>query len=161
MTEWVWKEKIAQAIQDRTFDLSTDSGEWPTVHYLIAKHILRNYSDYEVHLRLELFANKISKNFHNSVNYLLDEGVSVYVIKLEGERNITAVTTDPAYRDAEAREVSRVIRNMQKHIAANVRHMELVNPELGAKIKRRAASMVLFLEDQKSLPFDDDEEAEA
>lgn len=112
------KEEIASAlIEATTFDLLASQDEWPTIHYLIANHVLRHCSEYERFNRLNGKVKEIRVNLASAIKHLEENlGKKVFRgITEEGEgKNIEFITLDANYRDAKQTEYSRLM-NRYKH----------------------------------------------
>jgi len=131
-----FKEKIQNAIvEQEIFDLETDTEDYPTIHYLIARHLLDDQPEYIIMRQLDMYQGMVKRNLDTAISDLADSGIAVYKVfehaKGKGDigKNISCITTKPDYRDAKERHFQKIRKRMLQHINAAKRNVSLTAPE--------------------------------
>jgi hypothetical protein len=135
MTNYPWYIQIADAIQEKkTFDMQLDEGGWSTIHWLIANHMLSEFSPASQYQMLGPYVGKIKHNLNMAIDYLNSER-SVPVYKLiatgdnENKKNIDCITIDPGYRDARIANYERIKKRVNSGLFSFMKQLEYTCPE--------------------------------
>ena len=113
-----WRELIAHALVEvGTFDLNLDDGGFPTVHWLIAQHLLSRQNQYIRTTQLESYAKKVSTNLDHACDILEERGIPVYRTVDAGKKCISVITLNPNYGDARNKEAEKLISTTVKKVA--------------------------------------------
>lgn len=95
--------------QQVTFDMKGDTEGYPTIHWLIARTLLRDYTEFERYQLLGSYVANVKTNLNHAINYLEEKGINIYKSIPKGKKSIEFITIDPDYRDARARDYHRSV----------------------------------------------------
>lgn len=95
--------------QQITFDMKGDAEGYPTIHWIIARTLLGDYTEFERYKLLESYVANVKNNLNHAIMYLEDKGINIYKSIPKGKKNIQFITTDSNYRDARARDYHRSV----------------------------------------------------
>ena len=115
--------------ENKTFNLSEDSGQYPTIHWLIARSMLDGLSEFDRHQLLTHTASKVKACFENAIAHLQDRGVIVYRSRGLGKRNISFITTDPKYNDGQKLDYRRQTNNLSNTVNAYINNVKKMHPD--------------------------------
>jgi len=152
MTNYPWYIQIADAIQEKkTFDMQLDDGGWPTIHWLIANHMLRDFSPASQYQMLGPYVGKIKHNLNMAIDFLNSErGVPVYKLIATGDdenkKNIDCITIDPQYRDAKIANYERVKKRVNTGLVNFMKQLEYTYPEKIPSLVNGQDSFVKLIE---------------
>jgi len=122
-----WYRRIADTILEmETIDLDDDTGGYPTIHWLIANHMLSGYSDFDRHRLLDHYVGMIKGNFEPAIRYLFAVGKKVYKDIPDGRKPIKVITLDPEYEMAALKDRARVIRRVRSTVRAGAEHLAAI-----------------------------------
>lgn len=124
-----WYQGIGNVLEGGTFDLKYDTGKYPTVHWLMALEMLKDYPEYEKYVNLDRYVAKIKINLQAAIDYLADQGIIVYRVVTEGSKAIEYITTDPDYRDAKKKNYDRMLNRVKRNVVSFNKRAELEAPE--------------------------------
>jgi len=129
-SKW-WYLRIADAILEMdTIDLRTDGNGYPTVHWLIAEHMLQHLDTYHKQKAIPMYYEKVSKNFHHAVTHLREKcKIPIYRYPLTKKRNLTVVTTHEEYDKALESNYLRNKENVLRAINAGINDLSAVSPD--------------------------------
>lgn len=126
-----WHELIAEALlKEITFDLGKDSNGYPTIHWLIAHYLLRNFSPFDRNRLLygsDGYATAVKNNLYNAIQMLTKRGTRVYAAR-NGQK-LTYITLDPNYKDADGEDFNRIVANVRKPIGPGAGEIKFKHPE--------------------------------
>lgn len=95
--------------QQITFDMKGDTEGYPTIHWIIARTLLADYTEFERYQLLGSYVANVKTNLNHAIAYLEDKGIYVFKSIPKGKKNIEFLTIDPEYRDAKARDWHRAV----------------------------------------------------
>ena len=133
--------ELAEHIQEiGTFDLNENEGQYPNIHWLIARSMLDDFSEFDRHQLLTYRAGQVKRAFEHALSYLKQQGIIVYRSRGDGKRNIEFISTDPNFEDCKAWDWRRQKSGIQSRLESfsdNVRtmHPDKV-PMIAAETKR-------------------------
>jgi len=125
-----WYKLIALAVQEmHTIDRTQDTSGYPTVHWLIAEHMLKDFTKYERDRCICGYAKKIQLNFSTAVAYLRSQGINVYSWSIVGMSGSACVTLNKEYSEAYNRNYNRIRKHVHEVIKASVIQAKLAAPD--------------------------------
>ena len=123
---------IMDAIKERgVFELDNAPNKFPTIHWVIAEYILRDFSSpvgYESNL--QDWADVIKRALDNAIKKLRDENQIRVYKGTAVSKKILFITTDPNFRDAQIEDSRRTDILEKKMGIAWGLHRQFKNPEL-------------------------------
>ena len=108
-------KQVASSIQN-TFDLKTDTGGFPNIHWLIGKEMLKNESDFYQQKYLSMTVKKIKTCLHHAIRYLGGKGISIYTYIPSKGKKIIFLTNDPEYKKAKEKDYIRSARKVTQQV---------------------------------------------
>lgn len=123
------------------FDTDLDRGQFPTIHWIIAKWMLRDASEYVMVDKLQTYMGMVKRNIEPAINRLIDGGVKVYkIIENGGEgRNISCITLRPWYKNASEANGNRIEKRLLAAVANGFSSAETMCPEKLAGFAQKVA----------------------
>ena len=116
--------ELAQHISEKeTFSLLNNEGQYPTIHWVIARSMLEDFSEFDRHQLLTHKAGQVKRSLEAAINYLQDNNIVVYKSIGANKRNIEFVTTDPDYKHARDKDFRRRTNNLKKHLGSFKKHV--------------------------------------
>jgi hypothetical protein len=111
-------KKVATVIKEEiTFDMRSDTEGFPTIQWLIARSLLKDYPEFERFQLINSYVTLVKNNLNAAMNSLESEGVVVYRSIPKGNKNILFITTNPDYMEARQadydRQKNRVLANLK------------------------------------------------
>lgn len=153
--------KGAESDAAASFDLELDKGQYPTIHWLIAKWILRDASEYIMVDKLGTVQGMVNRNLDRAVEQLIEGGVNVYKVMENGGkgRNISCLTLRPWYKNAEEVNGNRLVKRIESGVSSALRRAELTCPDrLNLMVDHAQAVAEAH---RKNLMLESDEQGEA
>ena len=125
-----WYKKIAATIREMyTIEMDRNEKEYPTIHWMIAEYMLKDYKGYDIHRNLDYYTQKIQKNYRHAINYLWKQGVQVYVYIEKGSKNIQCITLDPLHNKARERNCENICSRVHMAVNTGIKQVRYVAPE--------------------------------
>jgi len=122
----------------KTFNLQDYDGQYPNIHWVIARNMLDQFSEFERNLIINHRCGQIKRAFDHALNYLQEKGLIVYRSRGKGKRNIEFISTDPDYSDCQALDFSRQKNNIQSSVKSFAKKVELMHPKQAPLIASEA-----------------------
>jgi len=134
-------EKLGNHIeQQKTFDMRSDTEGYPTIHWIIARSLLGDYTEFERYQLLSGYVTNVKNNLTVGIAYLEEKGIMVYRSIPKGKKNIQFLTTDPEYKEAKALDFDRQTNRMLNNLKAYGGNVMLKHPDrlhlIGSDTKR-------------------------
>ena len=131
--------ELAEHIQEvGTFNLSENEGQYPNIHWLIARSMLEDFSEFDRHQLLTYRAGQVKRAFDYAINYLKENRVMVYRSRGDGKRNIEFLSTDPQYANCKEWDFSRQKNNIQAKVESFSGNIRLMHPDKSHMIESEA-----------------------
>lgn len=102
-------KRVGRAIKEKeTFDWSEEGGGWPSIKWVIANYMLRDYSEWERHRLIDSYVGQM--DLYKSIDWLESQGMAIYRHRVRGGkgRNLEFITTNAQYKQAKIKEYERL-----------------------------------------------------
>ena len=125
-----WYRRIADTITELvSIDLIEDNpGGYPTIHWLIANHMLRELAEFDRLQNLPSFVSKIKGGLYPAIDYLRRHGTPVYWVIPEDHKMIEFMTIDARRSKARRHNTDRIKRNMFAQIEKGINQLQFTDP---------------------------------
>jgi hypothetical protein len=140
-------EAIIEACNENpgAFDLDNNNpDQHPTIHWLIAKYMLRGYTEHDKGRALYQLGwpSKVATSHDFAIDYATTTlNTPVYKVTFRDKRNIRVITTDAFYRDARERDIQRAINLSEKQIRASGDRIRKIAPERLSELTERTSQI--------------------
>jgi len=127
-----WKVEVAEAIEEvQTLDMTEDKGGYPTIHWLLASHMLRDCTEFERVSCLETYVQKIKRSFYPAIEYLrmCDPPVYVYLSIPRGKKCIEFFSIHPNENHARTKNTRRIKGNIRQAVVTGVGQIKMTDPK--------------------------------
>jgi len=132
--------ELAEHIKEvRTFDLDQNDGQYPTIHWMIARSMLDDLSEFNRTLILPAQAGQVKRSFVHALNFLKEQGIIVYRSRDNGKRNIKFMSLDSDYKACQKLDFNRQTDNIQSKVESFAENVKLMHPEQAPLITSEAA----------------------
>jgi len=121
-----------------TFDMNDNSGQYPNIHWIIARSMLEEFSEFDRHQLLTHRAGQVRRAFVHAMNHLQQKGVIVYRSRGKGKRNIDFISLDPNYANCKALDFNRQKNNIQSRVESFSEQVQLMHPDQASLITSEA-----------------------
>jgi len=122
--------ELAEHIQAiGTFDLTINEGQYPNIHWVIARSMLEGVSEFDRHQLLSYRYSQVRTAFNPALNYLKDQGIIVYRSRGNGKRNIEYISTDPKYNGCKELDFNRQLNNIQSKVESFADNVKIMHPD--------------------------------
>jgi len=102
--------KVGDAIVEmKIIDLDRDGDGYPTVHWLIAEHMLREFRQHDRNKMMygtDNWPARVQMIFDKALNYVESE-LKTPIYRMRQGKRLVVVTTDPDYREAKKNDFLR------------------------------------------------------
>jgi len=125
-----WKARIAETIQEmKAIDMAEDENGWPTIHWLMANYMLREFSEYDRFRLLPDYVLKIKNNLYNALCYL-QEDLGVRVFWDIPNKSIEFLTIDEEINDARQKNTKRIKTFVRRAVRSGLKQLRSSDPEM-------------------------------
>lgn len=142
---------LADHIREKgVFDLENDRGQYPTIHWVIARSMLDGLSEFDRHQLLTHTVSKVKGCFENAISYLRDQGIVFYRSRGIGKRNIQFISTDPHYKNCQEYDFKRQTKNVTDTVLSYQQNIRKMHPDMLPLIEseaKRFSNKLISLED--------------
>lgn len=132
-----------------SFDLELDDGQFPTIHWLIAKFMHEGDPEYMIVKEIQNSQGMIQRNIDDAIAKMLERGTPVFKIMETSRtkpgqpgRNIRCITLRPNYKDAKLATIERRQMLTERAICNGFDWLTKVSPELLDDFKKSVDSKV-------------------
>lgn len=129
-------QRIGNALANNTFDLITNTEEWPNINYVIADFLLKDESGYSRLQQLPALAKRVGQNLAWGIDYAENQlGTKIYRGYMnEGTGKLLAfITPNAKYRDAQERDYARIFKGTEAKYNKSLSDIEKRYPEDGVE----------------------------
>lgn len=144
--------ELADFIREKgTFDLTQNEGQYPTIHWIIARKMLEDFSEFDRHQLLTYRTSQVKACFENAIAHLQSMGTIVYRSRGRGKRNIKFISTNPNYEDCQELDFKRQTTNLQNRVLSFQSNLKKMHPEKRPLIEsetRRFGNKLLSLDSE-------------
>jgi len=126
-------KKLADHIEEQaTFDMRSDTEGYPTIHWIIARSMLSDRTEFERHQMLNSYVTNVKNSLSISIDYLEKLGVFTYRGIPKDTKRIQFLTIDKDYMEAEQHDYDRQKNRLTIGLKSFERAIKLKYPDKAA-----------------------------
>jgi len=140
-----WYQMIADSIlQAKTFDLAEDERGYPTIHYLIAAHMLKDLVEYDRYRLMKHYVRKVKNNLSVAI-YFIEKNWKTPVYSCTAgpaKKRLEILTIDKQYQNAYEKNYDRIEESMNKKIKTSINRVKTSAPRRLNRIMNQGQKMI-------------------